>query len=144
MKCHPPHTLGVRMRMMPRECVCAHCACGCHVKQVFSPSSRRTTVESNIKVSIIYTWLVKTLHDVLSTFALYLVLFLPSWHLLYIDFVAFSFSVSPTVGCVQHSTPQNTYVAEDQSRCPRRPPLSRSAVLPCPRPPSSVHVTHDF
>ena len=30
------------------------------------------------KVSIIYTWLVKTLHNVLSSFALSLVLFLPS------------------------------------------------------------------
>ena len=29
---------------------------------------RRATVESNMKVSIIYTWLVKTLHNVLSSF----------------------------------------------------------------------------
>ena len=93
------------------------------VKQVqyhkqFSPSSRRTTVESNMKVSIIYTWLVNTLS---TTFALSLVLFLPCW------------------------LPQNTYIAEDQSRCPLHSPLSRSAVLPCSRPPSSVHVlTHEF
>ena len=93
---------------------------------------RRITVESNMKASIIYTWLV-TLHDVLSSFALSLVLFLPSWLLLYIDFIAFSFSVSPTVGCVQHSTLQNTYVAENQLHCPPRPPLSRSAILPYPR-----------
>ena len=60
--------------------------------------------------------------------------YLPSWTwlLLYIDFVACSFSVLPTVGCVQHSTPQNTYVAEDQPRCSPCPPLSRNAVLPCP------------
>ena len=93
------------------------------VKQVqyhkqFSPSSRRTTVESNMKVSIIYTWLVNTLS---TTFALSLVLFLPCW------------------------LPQNTYIAEDQSHCPLHSPLSRSAVLPCSRPPSSVHVlTHEF
>ena len=37
-----------------------------------------------------------------------------------------------TVGCVLYSTPQNAYVVEDQPRCPTRPPLSRSAVLPCP------------
>ena len=92
---------------------------------------RRITVESNMKASIIYTWLVKTLQNVLSFFALSLVL-LPFWLLLYIDFVAFSFSVLPTVGCVQHSTPQNMYVAEDQLRCPPHPPLSRSVVLPYP------------
>ena len=68
---------------------------------------------------------------------------LPSWLLLYIDFVAFSFSVSPTIGCIQHLTP-HMYVAEDQPRCPPRPPLSRSTVFSCPRPPSSVHVTHEF
>ena len=38
---------------------------------------RRTTVESNMKASIIYTWLVKTLHNVLSSFAISLVLFCP-------------------------------------------------------------------
>ena len=58
----------------------------------------------------IYTWLVKTLHNVLLSFALPLVLFLPSWLLLYIDFGAVSFSVSPTVGCIQYSTLQNAYV----------------------------------
>ena len=50
-------------------------------------SSRRTTVESNMKV---YIWLVKTLHNVLFSFALHLVLFLPSWLLLYIDFLFLS------------------------------------------------------
>ena len=108
--------LGLRMCIMPRAAPCAWV------------SSRRTTVESNMKV---YIWLVKTLHNVLF-FGLYLVLFLPSWLLLYIDFVAFTFSMSPTVGCIQHSTPQNTHFAEDQQHCPPRPPLSRSAVLPCP------------
>ena len=87
------------------------------------------------------------------SFALYLVFFLPSWLLLYIDFVAFSL-VSPTIACVQHSTLQNMYAAEDQPHCLPHLPLSRSAVLPCPRPPSSVHhisviylwlhVTHEF
>ena len=73
--------LGVRMRMMPRA---APCQC-----------VRRTTVESNMKASIIYTWLVKTLHNVLSSFEIFVVLI---WLLLYIDFAAFSFSASPTVG----------------------------------------------
>ena len=41
-------------------------------------SLRTTTVESNMEVSIIYTWLVKTLHSMLSSFALFLVLVLPS------------------------------------------------------------------
>ena len=110
--------------------ICAQCACGwarCHHNNLV----RRITVESNTKVSIIYTWLVKTLQNMLSSFALSLVL-LPFWLLLYIDFVAFSFSVSPTVSCVQHSTPQNTYVVEDQLRCPPRTQLSRS-VVPYPR-----------
>ena len=44
----------------------------------------------------------------------------------------FKFSTSPTVGCVQYSTPQNVYIAEDQPCCPTHPSLSRSAVLPCP------------
>ena len=44
----------------------------------------------------------------------------------------FPFSMSPTVGCIQHSTPQNTYVAEDQPCCPLRPPLSRTSIVPCP------------
>ena len=49
----------------------------------------------------------------LFSLAFSLVLFLPSWLLLYIDFVAFSFSMLPTVGGVQHSTPQNKYVAAE-------------------------------
>ena len=32
-----------------------------------------------------------------------------------------SFLILPTVGYVQYSTPQNTYVAEDQLRCPTLP-----------------------
>ena len=64
MFCSPVSTtlhliLGVRMCMMPCtapcECVCAHSACGWAMW-----SRYRTTVESNMKVSIIYTWLVKT------------------------------------------------------------------------------------
>ena len=81
-------------------------------------SLRRTMVELNMKV---YIWLVKTLHNVLFSFALYLVLFLSSWLLLYIDSVAFSFSMSPTVGDIQYSTLQNTYIVEEQ-----------------------LHVTHEF
>ena len=42
------------------------------------------------------------------------------------------FSMPPTVGCVQYSTPQNMYIVEDQPHRPTHPPLSRSAVLPCP------------
>ena len=96
-----------------------------------------------------------TLHNVLSSFELSLVLFLPSQLLLYIDFVAFSFSMPPIVGYVQYLTPQNTYVAEDQPRCPTLPRLSRSAVFPCPLslgqaqykriwyPRELVHVTHE-
>ena len=69
-----------------------------------------------MRVSVIYTWLVKTLHSVLFSFALSLVLFLPSWLLLYIDLVlCFLFLSVANVGCFQHSTPQNMYVAEDQA-----------------------------
>ena len=80
----------------------AHGASCCAVRV----SSRRTTVEANMKVGIIYTWLGKTLHNMLFSFAISVVLFLPSWPswlLLYVDFVAFSFSVSLTVGWVQLS-----------------------------------------
>ena len=126
---------------MPHRASAYVCMWMGQVEQVSQIIVRRTTVESNMKVNIIYTWLVKTPHNVLSSFALSLVLFLPSWLLLYIDFIAFSFSVSPTVGCVEHPTPQNTYVAEDQACCRPRPPLRRSYLS---RPPSSVHVTHEF
>ena len=49
----------------------------------------------------------------------------------------FSFSVLPTFSCIQHSTPQNTYVAENQPRCPPRPP--RPPLSSFPRPCSLVH-----
>ena len=84
------------------------------------------------------------------SFAHSLVLFSSSWFLLYIDFIAFFFSILPTVGCVQHLTPQNTCDAEDQPCCHTCPPLSRSAVLPCPLSLGirylhmSEHVTHEF
>ena len=55
-----------------------------------------------------------------------------SFYCTLINFIAFSFSMPQTVSCAQYSAPQNQYVAEDQPRCPTRPPLSRSAVLPCP------------
>ena len=129
--CMMPHTA-------PCECVCAHCAhrwAAC-----VSPSSKRTTVESNMKVSIIYTWLVKTLHNVLFSFALSLVLFLPtcwSWLVLYIDFVAFSFSVSPTVGYVQHSTLQNMCTLRRISRAVLHV-LHCHEVSSLPRPSTSI------
>ena len=94
-------------------------------------AQERLRLNRTWKVNTIYTWLVKTLHNVLFSFALSLVLVLPSYLLLYLDFIAFSFSMPQTVGCVQYSAPQNAYVAEDQPRCPTGPPLSRSAVLPC-------------
>ena len=75
-------------------------------------------VELSMKVSIIYTWLVKTLHNMLSSFVLSL--------------VTFYFLMPPTVGCVQYSAPQNTYIAEDQLRCLTLPRLLRSTVLPSP------------
>ena len=105
------------MRMTPRAALC-QCVCGPSGAGVTNNLVRRTTIELNMKASIIYTWLVKTLHNVLSSFALSLVLFLPSWLLLYFDFIAFLFSVSPTVGCIQHSTPQNTYVVEGSAALP--------------------------
>ena len=70
------------MRMMPRATprhanVHVHLAHadGPNGAGVTSNSVRRTTVESNMKASIFYTWLVKTLHNVLSSFAISLVLF---------------------------------------------------------------------
>ena len=153
--------LGLCMRMMPRAAL-SQCALRMwvgHVELRFQKLVRaREQLRLNraSKVSIIYTWLVKTLHNVFSSFALFLVLFLPSQLLLYIDFVTFSFSMSPTVGCIQYSTPQNTYVAEDQPRCPghsivkkHRSSLSSIArqgkayqCIQYPR--ESVHVTQEF
>ena len=118
-----------------------------HVEQchkLFSPSSRRNTVESNMKESIIYIWLVKTLHNVLFSFALSLVLFLPSWLLLYIDFVRCFLFLSVAnrrlrsgLNCAKHV----------HCRWPAAlSSVSRGAVLLClpPAPPLSVHVTHEF
>ena len=115
--------------MMPRaapcQCVCAHAGrpCGANASQ----SSRTTTVDSNMKSEHNLYLAYEDSHNVLSSFAFSLVLFAST----VIDFVAFSVSMPPTVGCVQYSTPQNTFVVEDQPRCPTRPPLSRSAVLLC-------------
>ena len=147
------------MHMMPRAtpCQCTLCMWVGHVElrcQKLVRARERLRLNQAWKVGIIYTWLVKTLHNVPSSFALSLVRFLPSQLLLYIDFVTFSFS-PPTVGCVQYSTPQNTYVVEDQPRCPTRPRWSRSTVLPSPPslgqayqciqyPRESVHVMHEF
>ena len=113
------------MRMMPRaascQCVCAHEGrpCGANASQ----SSRTTTVDSNMKSEHNLYLAYEDSHNVLSSFAFSLVLFAST----VIDFVAFSVSMPPTVGCVPYSTPQNTFVVEDQPR----PPLSRSAVLLC-------------
>ena len=113
------HAHDTSRRAVPVR-ICAMCmhADGPSGAGVTNNLVRRTTIESNMKASIIYTWLVKTLHNVLSSFALSLVLFLPSWLLSYIDFIAFLFSVSPTVGCVQHSTSQNMYVVEGPAALP--------------------------
>ena len=127
--------LGLCMRIMARAapCQCALRMRVGHVKlrcQKLVRAQERLWLNRASKVSIIYTWLVKTLHNVLSSFELSLVLFLPSQLLLYIDFV--TFSMPPTIGCVQYSTPQNMYDVEHQPCCPTHPRLSRSAVVPCP------------
>ena len=71
---------------VPCQCICEHCACGLVMWsrcQKISQSSRtghgaqeRLRLNRIWKVSIIYTWLVKTLHNALSSFAFSLVLFL--------------------------------------------------------------------
>ena len=62
---------------------------------------------------------------VLSTFELFLVLFLLSWLLQLTDLFAFLSSESLAVSCVQHSfrhlTPPNTYIANAQLHCPPSP-----------------------
>ena len=141
------HAHGASRRTMPVHISTMHMRVG-HVEHVSEVSqSSRLRLNRTWKVSIIYAWLVKTLHNVLSSFARYLVLFLPSWLLLYIDFVAFSFSVSPNIGCVQDST-RNTYV--------RRTSHAVLPILHCQEVPFfpvlianhhprvSVHVTHEF
>ena len=69
--------LGLRMRMMPRAVPCP-CTLRMQVGQKLVRAQERLRLNQASKVSIIYTWLVKTLHNVLSSFALSLVLFLPS------------------------------------------------------------------
>ena len=87
------------------------------------------------------TWLVETLQYMLSTFELFVVLFLLSWLLRRTDLFAFFVVESLAVGCVQHSflhlTPPNTYVAKGLPHCPPRPPSPRN-VVQCP-PNSFLH-----
>ena len=98
-------------------------------------------VESNMTVSIIYTWLVKNLHNMLFSFALSLVLIFPSWLLLYSDFIAFTFSVSPTSAVFStqlHKTHRTLWRTSCTVLC------ILHCLLICPRPLSSVHVMHEF
>ena len=126
--------LGLRICMMPHTMPC-QCALGMRVKQMLeiSQSSRMTTVESNMKSE---HNLYLACEDSTCFLLLHSFLFSSCPLSFYCTWTSLlsSFSMPPTVGCVQHSTPHNTYVAEDQLRCPTHPPLSRSAVLP--RPPS--------
>jgi len=69
--------LGLCMRMMPHAAPCP-CALRMQVGQKLVRARERLRLNRASKVSIIYTWLVKTLHNMLSSFALSLVLFLPS------------------------------------------------------------------
>ena len=119
---------------------------------------QRTTVESNMKVSIIYTWLVKTLHNVPSSFAISLVLYCPLGLGLFCT-LTLLLSVSQ---CRQPSAAFSTRLHKTRTlrrtsravlpvlHCqemlffPVLDPLSLHLV-PRPRaPPSSVHVTHEF
>ena len=94
-----PHAMPVRMctlRMWVR-----------HVEQMsqISQSSRTTMVESNMKSEhnlYLACERLSTTCSLLCTFSRSLV---PSWLLLYTEFIAFSFIVPPTIGCVQHPTP---------------------------------------
>ena len=72
---------GLRMRMMP---CAALCQCALHTREghvelrcqkLVRARERLHRLNRASKVSIIYTWLVTTLHNVLSFFALSLVLF---------------------------------------------------------------------
>ena len=121
------------MCMMPRaapcECVCAHCAhrwAAC-----VSPSSRRTTVELNMKVSIIYTWLVKTLHNVLFSFCTFSCSLLAHllvlacfvhWLRCFLFLIVANRWLRSALDSAKH-----VYLAEDRPCCPPRPPLSWSA-----------------
>ena len=116
---------------------------------------RRTMIESNMKASINYTWLVKPLHNVLSSFAISLVLFCPLGFCFFCT-LTLLLSLSP---CRQPSDAFSTRLHKTRTlrrtsrAVPPHPPLSRSAILPCPlvsilcpacSPPSSVHVMHEF
>ena len=138
------------MCMMPHaapcECVCVHCthrwaAC-------VSPSSRRTTVESNMKVSIIFTWLVKTLHNVL--FLLHFLLF-SSCPLAGLGLFCTLTSLLSLSQCHQPLAAFSTRLCKTRVPCGGSAVLSSTSsivmkCLPCldHRPPSSVHVTHEF
>ena len=103
-------SLGVCLRMMPRAMPCTSVSmCNAHAGGAQSRCQKlctaglvgaQRTVQNNGNVRIEpNTWLVKNLQYVLSTFELFLVLFLLSWLLLrWTNFFAFFFSESPAVG----------------------------------------------
>ena len=114
-------------------CMCALRMRMGQVEVVINNLVRRTMVESNLKASIIHTWLVKTLHNVLSSFTLSRSL-LPSCTCTLTSLLSLSQRHQLTIGCVQHSTPQHVHCGGPamlfslSSIVKKR----RSSMLPCP------------
>ena len=124
------------MRMMP---CAALCQCALHTWEGHVDRAEMSEISQSSRTTTPVELSIKSEHNLYLVFddspqrAFFFCTFSSGLALLlYTDFVAFSFSMPPTVGCVQYATPQNTYIAEDQPHCPTRLQLSRSAVLLCP------------
>ena len=117
--------LGLHMHMTPHTTPCEWAQERHRLNQTWK------CISGLWRFSTTCTWLVKTLYNVLFFFTL--TGSLPAFLALFVHWLCcFPFSMSPTVGCIQHSTPQNMYVVEDQPCCPQRLPLSRTSIVPCP------------
>ena len=127
--------LGLHMRMpKPRAVTCEWAQEGLQLNRTWK------CISGLWRLSTACTWLVKTPQRdfFFCTLSGFLLAFLASFvHQL-------SQCRQPLAVFSTRSTLQNTHVAEAQLCCSPCPPLSRTVLLPCPQPSSSVHVTHEF
>ena len=74
-------------------------------------------------------WHIETLQYVLSSFELFLALFLLYYVIRWTDLFAFLFSESQAISYVQHSTPPSIYIKKLQPCCPPRSTSPRTVAL---------------
>ena len=142
------------MRMMPRTAPCQYALrmwIGCHVELRCQELELKNDYGLQLNCMSMKSEhnLYLTLHNVLSSFKLSLVLILPSYLLLYIDFVAFSFSMPPSATfstrlCKTRTLRKTSRIVLPFLDCCSSL-SSGQAQYKCIRYPRElVHVTHEF